>query len=111
VAEISRTDRARLAWLLAQVVDHGGPQYLTASEHKDLLHLLQISGLIPDTPLESGVAEPISGRAAQRQLVELRAGNPPMSGKAALLELYRIRGYWYLTPRQAALQRMKERWR
>lgn len=119
MAEISRTDRQRLAWLMAQVTDHGGAEYLTADEHKDLLHLLQLAGLIPNTPLESVPGQPISGRStrlsgreAMRQLVELRTRwhNPPMSGKAALLELNRLRGYWYMTPKQIQLQRMKDRW-
>jgi hypothetical protein len=98
VAEINAGQRARLAWLMAQVTDHGGAEYLTANEHKELLYLLQISGLIPDMPLESvpgqhisGRSTRLSGREAMRQLIELRAGfhNPPISGKQALLELYR----------------------
>jgi hypothetical protein len=120
VAEINAGQRARLAWLMAQVTDHGGAEYLTANEHKELLYLLQISGLIPDMPLESvpgqhisGRSTRLSGREAMRQLVELRAGfhNPPISGKQALLELYRLGGQWHLTPKQRQLQRMRERWR
>jgi hypothetical protein len=116
VAEISREQRARLAWLMAQVTDHGGAEYLTAGEHKDLLHLLQIAGLIPDTPPKpppkSSVSQPISGRSALRQLDELRAGwhNPPMSGKQAQLELLRMRGYWHMTPRQIQLAKIRESW-
>ena len=112
MALINAVERTRLDWLMSQVTTHGGAKYLTASEHKELLHLLQIAGLIPDTPLESVPGQPISGRSAQRRLDELRAGwhNPPISGKAAQLELLRLRGLWYLTPHQAAVQRMRQSW-
>ena len=107
MAQISAVERASLASLMAVVTTHG-TKYLTADERQELLHLLQAAGLIADTPLESVPGQPTSGRSAQRRLDELRAGW--LTPQQKIVELMRMRGEWSLTPKQAELQRMRERW-
>jgi hypothetical protein len=108
VAQINAGQRTRLAWLMAQVTDHGGAEYLTVNEHKELLYLLQIAGLIPDTPLESAPGQHISGRSALLQTLAMKYPRQPISGRQAICALWRERMDWGLSPKQRQLQRMKQ---
>lgn len=105
MAQINAAERARLAWLMAQVTDHGGAEYLTADEHKELLHLLQIAGLISDTPLQSAPGQPISGRSAQRQLDELRTRW--LTPRQKIVDLWEARIMFDMTPKQRTVWRMR----
>jgi hypothetical protein len=48
----------------------------------------------------------------QRQLatLEMRWPKQPLTPRQKICELHRMRGEWYLTPKQAELQRMRAGW-
>jgi hypothetical protein len=104
MAQINAVERARLASLMAVVTTHGA-KYLTASEHKELLHLLQVAGLISDTPLESAPGQPISGRSAQRRLDELRAGW--LTPQQKIVDLWEQKIMFDMTPKQRAVWKLR----
>jgi hypothetical protein len=104
MAQINAVERARLASLMAVVTTHG-VKYLTADEHKELRHLLQIAGLISDTPSESVPGQPISGRSALRQLDELRAGW--LTPQQKIVDLWEQKITFDMTPHQRAVWKMR----
>jgi hypothetical protein len=80
---------------------------LTADERKELRHLLQIAGLISDTPLESAPGQPISGRSALLATLAARWPAPRLTTRQKIVELWEQRIMFDMTPHQRALWKMR----
>ncbi len=127
MAQISAIDRQRILTLMTREVETNG--LLDKADRDELTALQKLAGLAPTAPIELvhrwaagllGATLPNSMQRSpsqrsmdhhQRQLELAAMRYPrPLSGRQAIVALWRERMDWDLTPRQAALQRMKERW-
>jgi hypothetical protein len=130
--QVNRQQRERIAELMAREIDANG--LLKKEDRDELTGLQQLAGVAPDAPLDlvrkwaagelSATPNTIqrsmgmtatprrdrSGRSAQLATLAARWPAPRLTPRQKIVELYRMRGEWYLTPRQIQLQRMKERW-
>lgn len=106
MAEISAAQRQRLLFLHPPP-DHAASEWLTPDEFKEYEYLLQLAGLIPDTPLKTWEPQHISGRQAQLATLAARWPRRPLSGRQAVVALWEQRMLWDMTPHQRELWRMK----
>lgn len=117
-AVINRLERQRLEFLEDRVLVIG----LDPDEAAELAYLRGLAGTGPPAPpvriKDGGCCDrshsaryeargAISGRQRVLQTLEVRWPRRPRSGRQAVVELYRMRDDWYLTPRQRQLQRMR----
>lgn len=119
MAQVNAVQRQRIAYLMQLEASRNG--VLDKAEKDELTALQKLAGISPTAPISLvnkwaagllGVSLPNSmqrNRERQLELAALRC--PPwFTPKQRICELLRQKGEWYLTPKQAELQRMRERW-
>jgi hypothetical protein len=120
MAQVKAVQRQRIAYLMQLELSRNG--LLDKADRDELTALQKLAGIAPDAPI-SLVNEWAAGllgatipnslmrqRQRQLELMELRWPRQPISGRQAIVELYRQRMLWDLSPKQAELQRMREKW-
>jgi hypothetical protein len=119
VAQISAIDRQRILTLMTREVETNG--LLDKVDRDELTALQKLAGLVrrwaagllgatlPNSMQRSPSQRSMDHHQRQLELAAMRYPRP-LSGRQAIVALWRERMDWDLTPRQAALQRMKERW-
>jgi hypothetical protein len=120
VAQVNAVQRQRIAYLMQLEISRNG--LLDKADRDELVALQKLAGIAPDAPISLvnkwaagllGATIPNSlMRQRQRylELMEMRWGpRPRLTGKQALVELYRLKGEWYLTPQQIELERLRAR--
>jgi hypothetical protein len=131
MADVTRIQRERIAELMSKDADLNG--LLDPAERQELTSLQVLAGIAPDAPIslvrrwargELGASIPNSMQRSMRGMtisqrssmtprqreVELlgnRWPKPRLTGRQAVVELYRIRDDWSKTPKQRAVERMR----
>jgi len=119
MAEVNRSQRQRLVVLMQR--DRDGA--LLSGDRAEMQALQQLAGVNPDAPMRlvrqwadgggwDTMGTPqrsMTARQKQLQTLRMRWSTRPLSGRQAVCELWRIRSEWDLTPKQVALQRMRQR--
>ena len=125
--QVSAVQRQRIAYLMQLQASRNG--VLDKAERDELTALQKLAGIAPDAPislvnkwaagllgasipnsLQRSMTPPRSGRQAMLDTLAMKYPRRPMSGRQAIVELYRQRMLWDLSPKQRELQRMKDRW-
>jgi hypothetical protein len=89
---------------------------LSTAEREELSTLQRLTRISDDAPMrlvrqwaDGGLSGTRSMSVKHRQLetLAMRWPKPRLSGRQAIVELYRIRGEWVMTPKQIAVERLR----
>lgn len=121
MTEVNRRQRQRIVDLMEKERFSG--VRLSTAEREELSTLQRLARISDDAPMrlvrqwaDGGLSGTRSMSVKHRQLdrqletLAMRWPKPRRTGRQAIVELYRIRGEWDMTPKQAALERMRARW-
>lgn len=123
MAQVTAIQRQRIAYLMQLEASRNG--LLDKAEKDELVALQKLAGIAPDAPISlvnqwaagllgTSIPNSMQRSMTPRQRLVETLGNrwptPRLTPRQKIVELYRIKVEWDMTPKQIALERMRERW-